>query len=225
MTNKGTVQAVFVDMDGTLLDTERVNCECLVEVLQKYGLAAAEAVEIVDAMIGLSGPVCDRMLIERYGSDFPLDRYTSDFVVQRRNRLASGIPIKPGAQGMLSMTQSEGLVTAIVTSTKRAAAKEHLDRTDLLRQVNLLVAGDDVARGKPDPEPYLAAAMHLGIPTSNCVVIEDSGPGIEAAWAAGMTPILVPDLIQPTEEVRARCAEVADDLFDAGQLIQAMLRE
>ena len=114
-----------------------------------------------------------------------------------------GIALKPGLLDLLEWLEAEGIPKAVATSTRRDRALAKLELTSLAPRFVALVGGDEVARGKPAPDIFLAAAQRLGEPAPRCLVLEDSEPGVRAALAAGMTPIMVPDLHAPSADLAA----------------------
>jgi beta-phosphoglucomutase-like phosphatase (HAD superfamily) len=108
---------------------------------------------------------------------------------------------------------------ALATSASRRAAEQHLTRSDLRSRLPVVVTRDDVTRGKPYPDLFLRAAELLGALPEECIAVEDSPNGIRAAHAAGMMPVMVPDLLVPTEEIRAICVRVALDLHEVRTII------
>jgi len=91
----------------------------------------------------------------------------------------------------------------------------------VLERFDLLITGDDVVRGKPDPEPFLKAAAALGVDPVRCLALEDSHNGVRAAHAAGMMTVMVPDLLDPTEEMHAKCVHIAESLHEVLRLLRA----
>jgi beta-phosphoglucomutase-like phosphatase (HAD superfamily) len=114
-----------------------------------------------------------------------------------------------------------GLPTAIATSTNRAAAESHLRGAGLFHRFNAVVTWEDVERGKPHPDVFLKAALELGVMPDRCVVLEDSPLGIRGAYAAGTMPIMVPDLLAASEDLRQMCVAVVKDLHEARALLRA----
>jgi beta-phosphoglucomutase-like phosphatase (HAD superfamily) len=110
---------------------------------------------------------------------------------------------------------------AIVTSSSLRTANAHLELAGIRHRFETLLTRDDVARGKPNPDLYLLAASRFGLKPEACVAVEDSNHGVAAAHAAGAITIMVPDMVTPTDESRARCAAVVPDL----NAVLAMLRE
>ncbi len=206
-----TVAAALLDMDGTLLDTEKVYLEASIAALGTLGYT--DGVEaLCHSMIGIPGPDCERMFLAHYGKDFPLDDVNRAFAGHCAEIMRLGPPLKPGAIALLDAIEAAGLPKAIVTSSSRRTAGEHLGLAGIGNRFDAILTRDDVRRGKPSPDLYLLAAERLNTQPDACVAIEDSSPGVAAAHAAGAITIMVPDILPPTEETRARCAAVLPDL-------------
>jgi HAD superfamily hydrolase (TIGR01509 family) len=205
------VRAVLLDMDGTLLDTERVYFESLVTALNAFGYTD-DVDALCHAMVGLPGPECEAMLHARYGAGFPLPEINKAYVARRDEILAAGLPLKHGAVELLDALQSIACPMAIVTSSSRRTADSHLALSGIRERFDTILTCDDVTRGKPSPDLYLLAASRLGVDPERCVAVEDSNHGVTAAYAAGTITIMVPDMAPPTEQSRARCAAVVPDL-------------
>jgi HAD superfamily hydrolase (TIGR01509 family) len=220
VTGQWTVGAVLLDMDGTLLDTEKVYFDSLIAALQSCGYTD-DVVPLCHAMVGLPGADCERMLLDRYGDDFPLAAITRAFVANRDEFLGAGLPLKNGTIELLDALQTVECPFAIVTSSSRRTADEHLTLAGIRARFQTILTRDDVTRGKPSPDLYLLAAARLGVRPEFCIAVEDSNHGVTAAHAAGAITIMVPDMVPPTEASRARCAAVLRDLND----VLAMLRD
>jgi HAD superfamily hydrolase (TIGR01509 family) len=214
------IDAVLLDMDGTLLDTETVYHQSLIQALNAHGYND-DVVALCHAMIGLPGPECEQMLVRRYGKDFPLAEVNKAFAANQKEILRAGLPLKTGAVELLDALRSAQRPMAIVTSSSRRSADRHLTLAGIRPRFDTVLTRDDVVHCKPSPDLYLLAAERLGVTPQACVAIEDSNHGVTAAHAAGAITLMVPDMIPPTEETRARCAAVLPDLNAA----LAMLRE
>lgn len=220
MSGRWNVGAVLLDMDGTLLDTEKVYFDSLVAALNSCGYTD-DVVPLCHAMVGLPGPDCELMLLDRYGEDFPLAAINQAFVARRDEFFGAGLPLKKGTIELLDALQAVECPFAIVTSSSRRSADAHLTRAGIRSRFQTILTRDDVTRGKPSPDLYLLAAARLGVRPEFCIAVEDSNHGVTAAHAAGTVTIMVPDMVPPTEASRARCAAVLSDLND----VLAMLRE
>jgi HAD superfamily hydrolase (TIGR01509 family) len=220
VTGKWNVSAVLLDMDGTLLDTEKVYFNSLVAALDAAGYANG-SVALCHAMVGLPGPACEAMLLDRYGEDFPLAEINRSFFANRNRLMEAGLPLKPGTIELLDGLAAAECPMAIVTSSSRRTAEAHLALAGIRARFDTILTIDDVTRGKPSPDLYLLAAVRLGLAPQRCVAVEDSNHGVAASHAAGAITLMVPDMAPPTEETRAKCAAVLPDL----NAVLAMLHE
>ena len=220
MTERWTFAAVLLDMDGTLLDTERVYLQSTIAALNACGYSDGVA-DLCHAMIGIPGPDCERMLRRHFGDGFPFDDVNRAFMAHCADTFAAGLPLKPGALALLDALDAAKLPKAIVTSSSRRTAERHLSLAGIDDRFDAILTRDDVSRGKPSPDLYLLAAKRMGAVPQACLAIEDSNPGVTAALAAGAITIMVPDIVPPTDQSRQRCRAVLPDL-DA---VLALLRE
>ncbi len=195
--------AVVFDMDGLMLDTERLALRCWAEAAARLGLEFDAA--LIPAMIGRNSRDSRVLVLERHGDDFPIDRLmqasqeTYDAIVARE-----GVAVKPGLVALLDWLDAMRIPRIVATSTRRARAESKLAQADLLARFAALVGGDEVANGKPLPDIFLLAAARLGMAPADCIVLEDSEPGVRGALAAGMIPIMVPDTLEPSADLLAR---------------------
>ncbi|HEY7945925.1 MAG: HAD family hydrolase [Burkholderiales bacterium] len=195
--------AVIFDMDGLMLDTETLALRAWERAAR--GLARDFDFDLCRQMVGRDFGDCVALIRARHGPDFPVDALTQAWAADYDTIVAAeGIAVKPGLTEILDLLDERGTALAVATSTRRERARAKLDRVDLLHRFAALVGGDEVARGKPAPDIFLAAAARLGVEPGDCVVLEDSEPGIIAAWAAGMTPVMVPDLHPPSAALLER---------------------
>ena len=215
------VEAVLFDMDGLLIDTEAVYIVALQAAARTLGREMP--LDFCHSMIGVPGRECNVMIQEFYGPDFSVDRFHGPFNEHAGRLLDAHMPVKPGAVELLEFLSSRGLPLAVATSSSAANAQRHLGRAGLLGRFKAIATRDDVERGKPHPDVYLEAARRLGVAPERCIAFEDSNVGLTAAHAAGTMAIMVPDILPPTPEVRAKCLEVVPDLHAALTLLQAEL--
>ena len=219
LTDRWTIKAVLLDMDGTLLDTEKLFMESLVAAMGTFGYTD-DIAPLCHAMVGLTGPQCDRMLLDRYGADFPIAGLNEAFRANRDNIFRAGIPLKRGATDLMDAVRQQGYPMAIVTSASRRGAENQLTLAGIRHRFDAVITRTDVAHAKPAPDLYLLASARLGVAPELCLAVEDSNPGVAAAHAAGAITIMVPDIVPPTEASRGKCIAVLPDLGAVRAMLQ-----
>lgn len=203
------ISAVIFDMDGLMFDTERLAFEAWREVCTEAGYDITD--DVILASVGRNERDTETIMKQHLGEDFPFAELRKQRVAHVQDYISkNGMPIKLGLLRLLDYLNEKGIMTAVATSTERVKAEEHITSCNLLHSFNCIVCGDEVERGKPEPDIFLLAAKKLGCPPSECIVLEDSENGIKAAYKAGMRSIMIPDLIMPTDELR----ELAHQIFE-----------
>ncbi len=214
-------RAVIFDMDGLMLDTEPLAARAWTEAARTIGVEFDPAV--TPRLVGRNFPDCMALIHAHHGAGYPVARVMEawaqayDAIVARE-----GIALKRGLVELLAWLEGEAIPRAVATSTRRARAQTKLELTRLLDRFEALVGGDEIARGKPAPDIFVEAAARLGVAPSGCVVLEDSEPGVAAAIAAGMAPIMVPDLLPASPELLARGALVFASLEEVHAHLAAL---
>lgn len=216
---QSSFSAVVFDMDGTLLDTERLFIEAWEEA---EGNASPALHDALVAIIGVTRERSEEIIYERLGRDYPYEaRRLAVDEVFRRARENGTLPVKAGAAQILRTLWRKGYKMGLASSTERELVIPELEAAGLAGYFDAVICGGDAARGKPAPDIFLKAAEALGTDPARCLAVEDSRNGILAAHAAGMIPLMVPDLIPPDAELRALAAAVCPDLAAAEKWIAA----
>lgn len=198
-------------MDGLLLDSERLHLECFSFAIESLGYEIK--LDAYRACIGTTAKKSDEILMAAYGPEFKLDQLKDIWERRYHGLIDDGhLEVKPGAVELLASAMDAGITCALATSTGRATTMKKLALAQLEQHFVFIVTGDDVSRSKPHPEPYAKAAIGLGIAPGHCWALEDSENGVRAALAAGCHVFQVPDLVEPTAQVRALGHEVVDSL-------------
>ena len=212
--------AVLFDMDGLMIDSERAVLACWRQAAAEFDLPVDDS--LLHGMVGLHERLC-RELLTRHFPDrdlTPLFVRTNDLY---EAAVDGGLPLKPGIFPLLEYLGAAGMPKAVATSTKRATAEVNLARTGLGKHFSIVLTGSDIEHPKPAPDIYLKTAARLGVAPRQCLVLEDSEPGVRAALAAGMTPIQIPDVKQPSDELRALGHRIVGSLDEAHALLRATL--
>ncbi len=208
-----SIRAVLFDMDGLMLDTERIAQRAWQRAGAQRGYDFPSDVYL--QAVGRTKADTAVVFKQAYGDDFPFQElYARKQAFYYEMLESEPIPIKAGLIDLLDRIDELGLSKAVATSTARPSALKKLTLTGLIERFTTIVGGDEVVNGKPAPDIFLTAAQRLGIAPAHCLVLEDSEAGIRAAHAAGMTPVMVPDLKQPSDDVRGLAHMVAHSLTD-----------
>lgn len=212
-------EAVVFDMDGLLFDTETLYVEAAVTALTELGHDAST--EVILRTTGGPWAQTRLLLLEHFGAAFPVDDFVTVWLRYFWALAEERLALKPGVMELLDLLDELGLPKSIATSSSHQTVQRHLAAHDLAGRFEALVAAGDYAVGKPAPDPYLTAAERLGVAPEACLALEDSYNGIRSASAAGMMAVMVPDLLPPTDEIRALCTLVAANLHEVRALVLA----
>lgn len=205
-------QAAIFDMDGLLLDTERVCMRVFKQACETLQLPFHESVYL--SIIGRNSAGIEKIFRDAYGDDYDALhaewRVNYDAIVKHQ-----AIPVKDGVIELLTWLKANHIPTAVATSTHKEVATAKLRLAGLDQYFDSLTCGCEVTHGKPDPEIYYLAANRLGVNASQCVAFEDSNNGVRSAVSANMTTFQIPDLVKPCDEVTALGHYIVPSLHDA----------
>lgn len=208
-----TVKTVVFDMDGVIFDSEKLCLACWTEIAEKYGIRDIEAA--CRECLGVNEKKTKETMFARYGEDFPYETYKREASALFHSRADGGrLPKKPGVKELLGYLKENGTKLAVASSTRYGVVEQELRDGGLLAFFDTVIGGDMVKAGKPAPDIFLRACRELCAVPSETYVIEDSYNGIRAAHAAGMIPVMVPDLAEPTEEMKKLARVILPSLFE-----------
>jgi HAD superfamily hydrolase (TIGR01509 family) len=210
-------QAVVFDMDGVLFDTEVIVREAMTAASTRLGFEVPEALFL--SLIGLAGDASRKKLIDHYGPEFDIDGFWAAVDDDFERLLEGRRFLKAGVVELLDWLDERNMPRAIATSSHHSHVQRNLAIHELTGRFHAVVAHGDCELGKPNPAPFLLAARLLNVEPASCLALEDSFNGVRAAAAAGMMTIMVPDLLQPTPEIRDVCLAVATDLHHVRRLL------
>ncbi len=213
------IEAVIFDMDGTLVDSERIGIEGWRRTAEEMGLDVPLA--FVKSFIGRTPPTIKAMLAERFGDADVAERSYERCVQIRRALSETDLVTKPGAVEVVRALHADGYRIELATSSPRAVAESNLSRFGILEFFDVITSGEEVTNGKPHPEMYELAARKLGLDPVACAAVEDSPNGVRSAAAAGLRVFMVPDVIEPTPEIAALCHHILPSLHELPASIAA----
>jgi HAD superfamily hydrolase (TIGR01509 family) len=213
------VRAVVFDMDGLLVDTEQAVYASMLRASQARGRDMP--MDVFRRMVGLPRAASDEIIAAHFGAGFDIDAWAGDIRGHMQEAIAAGVALKAGANEILDHLDVAGLPRAIATSSSLEAVHHSLGPHNVLDRFNAVISRDVQVNSKPHPEPFLKAAAALGVDPLDCLALEDSHNGVRAAAAAGMMTIMVPDMLDPTEEMRSLCVRIARDLHEVVDLLAA----
>ena len=213
--------AVVFDMDGLLCDTEVVYRDAMTAAAAERGHEMPLSLFL--SLVGLPSATADQKIVDHYGDGFPFaefDRRVSELVAEA---CEVGIALKLGVVELLDHLDQLSVPRAIATSSSHRSVAAHLGKSGILPRFHHVVARGDYALGKPHPDPFLRAAERLNVDPKLCLALEDSHNGVRAASSAGMMTVMVPDLLEPTQEMHSLCTAVATDLHDVRRWLTPIL--
>lgn len=210
-------RAIIFDMDGLLLDTERIAYRAFGEAATSLGLAMSP--DIYSELIGRRTEDIVGVLSAFYGKEAPVETMAERIALNYGRMIDAGpIPLRPCVSEVLDFIDEQGWLRAVATSTRTAHARFKLEKAGILGRLDRVVGGELVSRGKPFPDIYWKAAEPFGLPHGDIIVLEDSRPGVQGAAAAGMRAVMIPDLQTARDQERKLARAIFTDL---GEFVRA----
>ena len=213
------IKGVISDMDGVILDTEKLYVRFWCEAANFFGYPMKKHHAL--SIRSMARVYAIKRLKEYFGDDF--DYYAvHDKRIELMDKYIeeNGIEAKPGAEELLSYLKNYGYKVALATATAPERTKKYLQKLDLYKYFDEIVCASMVERGKPEPDIYLYAAKKLELAPCECLALEDSQNGIKSASAAGCKTVMVPDLDEPSEEIKPLLYDTAYNLADVKRILE-----
>ena len=213
------IRGVLFDMDGLVVDTEKLYSRFWREACAFYGYTMTYEQSL--QMRGLGGQAGENKLHTFFGPD-------AHYLPLRNKRIelmdafvdANGVELKPGIFALMDFLEARGIPAAITSSSPIPRIRKFLAPYGLDSRFAALCSGRDVPKGKPAPDIYLAGAAALNLAPEQCLALEDAPAGIESAFRAGCLPVMIPDLDPPGENTIPMLFACADSLADIPQLLK-----
>lgn len=209
--------AIF-DMDGTLFDTEKLYRQAWLEVAEEFGVE--KNYELPKAISGTSLGEDSLQIIRRFYPNIDAEAYLARVLEEVRLCSEKNLELMPGVEEILTFFKSNGVRMAVASAAPVSVIEKNLTRSNLREYFDVLIGGNMVANGKPAPDIFLLAAKNLHLLPEDCYIFEDSLNGIRAASASGSVAIMIPDQVQPTDDIRKICAAVFASLTVAKRAIE-----
>ena len=218
------IEAVIFDMDGLILDTERLALPALRRAGESIGITLTD--DILTGMIGLDEHDANIFMEKNLGISVPQKEFSDAFYKDYEETISTkGIPLKAGLIELIDFLEDNNIKTAIATSTKTQLALKKLKLSGIGDRFQTVIGSDQVIKGKPSPDIYLKAANILNIPTDNCLALEDSDNGALSAIAAEIKVIVVPDIKPPSNITQKNAFGIYDSLFEVREYLREAITD
>ena len=213
------IKALIFDMDGVIFDTERVYLNTWIKVFKDYGYEMS--MEIYTSVMGTGRKNVKNVFLDVFGQDLPINEMYKEKDDQLLDIIRKGqVPLKEGAKELLSAARKKGYKIALATSANRERLDIQLKTKDMEQYFDAIVCGDDISKGKPDPEIFLKACYKLDLKPENCIVIEDSPAGTKGAYDGKFTGFHVEDLKEADEEILKYCHKSFKSLLEIKEYLK-----
>ena len=199
-------------MDGVLFDTEKLYQEVWAELASEYDVALGSG--FLKDISGTNGAHM-RRIVERYYRVPDGTPVIEACMHRMKERLEQQVPVKAGVRDVLEYFRQKEVPIAVASSSSAEQIKHNLNHSGLRDYFAAVVSGEDVVHGKPAPDIFLLAAEKIGCSPEECLVFEDSANGVKAGCVAGCCTIMIPDLIEPSGEIRKICPNICENFFQA----------
>lgn len=209
--------AIF-DMDGTLFDTEKLYRQTWLDVAEEFGEKKNFGLPV--AISGTNLGEESQRVVKKFYPNIDAEKYITRVLEEVRALSEKNLELMAGVEDILKFFKAAGVRMAVASAAPVEVIEKNLTRANLRGYFEVLIGGDMISNGKPAPDIFLLAAKKLNLPPNDCYIFEDSFNGIRAAAASGGVAIMIPDQVQPTDEIKKICAAVFPNLIEARRAIE-----
>ena len=214
-------KAVIFDMDGLMIDSERVTFECYQERLKDMNLTMDE--EFYKTLLGKPIKGIYQRFYDVYGNDFPIQNVIQDVHQLMAERFETeGVPVKKGLVELLHYLKDNNYKTIVATSSNRDRVDKILAQAKITEFFDDSICGDEVTKGKPNPEVFLKSCQKLGVNVDEAIVLEDSEAGIQASYDANIKVICIPDMKYPEKQYEEKTFKILKDLTEVTAYLKSL---
>jgi HAD superfamily hydrolase (TIGR01509 family) len=204
-----------------MIDSERVTFECYQEILKGMNLTMDE--EFYKTLLGKPLKGIYQRFYDVYGNDFPIEDVIKDVHALMAKRFETeGVPIKTGLKSLLEYLKENNYKTIVATSSNRDRVDTILSQAQITDYFDDSICGDEVTKGKPNPEVFLKSCQKLGVNVDEAIVLEDSEAGIQASYDAGIKVICIPDMKYPEKQYEEKTFKILKDLNDVTEYLKSL---
>ena len=213
------IKAILFDMDGTLIDDEKYTISSKIIEGKKYGFNVKRKDVLMS--LGMSKENSRKHFTYIYGENFPVDELAYQRFVYIINSMKErGIKLKPYVKKIIRFCKKNNIKMSICTSSTREKVDEYSKYGDLFNNFDFIVTGDEIKNGKPSPDIFLKGLELSKVKKEECLIIEDSNIGVEAALNAGIDVIMIPDLVKPQGKTLINRVKVYKNLNEVIELLK-----
>ena len=215
------IKAIIFDMDGLMIDSERVTFECYQERLKDMNLTMDE--EFYKTLLGKPIKGIYQRFYDVYGNDFPIENVIQDVHQLMAERFETeGVPVKKGLVELLHYLKDNNYKTIVATSSNRDRVDKILAQAKITEFFDDSICGDEVTKGKPNPEVFLKSCQKLGVNVDEAIVLEDSEAGIQASYDANIKVICIPDMKYPEKQYEEKTFKILKDLTEVTAYLKSL---
>lgn len=215
------IKAIIFDMDGLMIDSERVTFECYQERLKDMNLTMDE--EFYKTLLGKPIKGIYQRFYDVYGNDFPIQNVIQDVHQLMAERFETeGVPVKKGLVELLHYLKDNNYKTIVATSSNRDRVDKILSQAKITEFFDDSICGDEVTKGKPNPEVFLKSCQKLGVNVDEAIVLEDSEAGIQASYDANIKVICIPDMKYPEKQYEEKTFKILKNLTEVTVYLKSL---